>query len=251
MKISQKQRIKNRQRIIRTSVDLMIEKGFKSATMREIARRSEIGDATIYNYFPTKESILFAFYEDHFQNCAEKLKTIKDFNTYSFQEQVQSYVETSLELFLPDREFVDLSYKTIFFSLSQNYQLFEPIRKQFILAISDMFDAAVEVEELPPVVFSELVIQLFWDYYIAVLAYWLNDRSPQFVDTSVLIDKSLGLFVALLKSGVVNKMFDLTVMLFKTHVLSRLPNLKNHVDMARTVKREFMGSIHANRNTRE
>ena len=114
-----------------------------------------------------------------------------------------------------------------------------------------MFEAAVEVEELPPIVISELVIQLFWDYYIAVLAYWLNDKSPQFADTSVLIDKSLDLFAALLKSGVVNKMFDLAVMLFKTHVLSRLPNLKEEVDLARTVKREFMGSIHANRNTRE
>jgi AcrR family transcriptional regulator len=54
----------------------MIEKGFKSATMREIARRSEIGDTTIYNYFPNKESILYAYYEDHFLSCAEKLKNI-------------------------------------------------------------------------------------------------------------------------------------------------------------------------------
>jgi len=251
MKISQKQRIKNRRKIIRAGVDLMIEKGFKSATMREIARHSEIGDATIYNYFPTKESILFAYYEDHFINCTEKLKTIKDFNTYSFQEQVQTYFETSLELFLADREFVELSYKSVFFSLSQNYQMFEPIRKHFILAVGDMFEAAMEVDEFPALVFSELVVQLFWDYYIAVLAYWLADKSPQFADTSVLIDKSLDLCVALLRSGVVNKMFDLGIMLFKTHIISRLPNLKNHVDMAHAVKREFMGSIHADRHTRK
>ena len=125
--------------------------------MREIARRSEIGDATIYNYFPTKESILYAYYEDHFLNCAKKLQAIEDFNTYSFQEQVQTYFESSLTLFLPDREFVELSYKTVFFSLSQNYQLFEPIRKQFLLAINDMLEAAMEVEEMPPLVFSEFV----------------------------------------------------------------------------------------------
>ena len=117
MKISQKQRKKNRRKIIAASVDLMTEKGFKAATMREIARRSEIGDATIYNYFPTKESILYAYYEDHFLECSEKLVAIEDFNTYSFQEQVQTYFETSLTLFLQDREFVDLSYKTVFFSL--------------------------------------------------------------------------------------------------------------------------------------
>jgi len=242
MKISQKQRKKNRRKIIGVGVDLMIEKGFKSATMREIARRSEIGDATIYNYFPTKESILFAYYEDHFTRCTEKLQAIKDFNTYSFQEQVQTYFETSLDLFLPDREFVELSFKNVFFTLSQNVQLFEPIRKQFILSVGDMLEAAIEVEELPTLMFSELIVQLFWDYYIAVLAYWLADKSPQFEDTSLLIDKSLDLGVALLKSGVVNKMFDLTIMLFKTHVLGRLPNLKSHVDLAHSVKREFMGT---------
>jgi len=242
MKISQKQRRKNRRKIISASVDLMIDKGFKAATMREIARRSGIGDATIYNYFPTKESILYAYYEDHFCECSKKLQAIDDFNTFSFQEQVQSYFETSLTLFLPDREFVDLSYKTVFFSLSQNFQLFEPIRKQFLQAISDMLEAAIEVEEIPPLMFSELVVQLFWDYYIAVLAYWLADKSPQFEDTSILIDKSLDLGVVLLKSGIVNKMFDLSIMLFKTHVLSRLPNLKGHVDVAQKVKREFMGT---------
>ncbi len=242
MKISQKQRKIVRRKIIGACVDLMIEKGFKAATMREIARRSEIGDATIYNYFPTKESILFAYYEDHFLDCAKKLQAIEEFNTYSFQEQVQTYFETSLTLFLPDREFVALSYKTVFFSLSQNYQLFEPIRRQFLLAINDMLEAAIEVEELPALVFSEFIVQLFWDYYIAMLAYWLADKSPQFEDTSILIDKSMDLGVSLLKSGIANKMFDLGIMLFKTHVLSRLPNLKNHVDLAHKVKREFMGN---------
>lgn len=249
MKISKAQRLKNRRNIIRAGVDLMIEKGFKSATMREIARRSKIGEATIYNYFPTKESILFAYYEDHFICCTEKLKEIEDFNTYSFQEQVQAYFETSLELFLPDREFVELSYKQVFFSLSRNYQLFEPLRKQFLLAMGDMFEAATEVDELPALVFSDLVVQLFWDYYIGVLAYWLADKSPRFDDTTVLIDKSLDLSVALLKSGIVNKMFDLAVILFKTHVLSRLPNIKHHFDMAHVVKREFMGGMNAGGDT--
>ena len=153
-----------------------------------------------------------------------------------------TYFETSLTLFLPDREFIELSYKNVFFSLSQNYQLFEPIRKQFLLAITDMLEAAIEAEELPALMFSELVVQLFWDYYIAVLAYWLADKSSQFEDTSILIDKSLDLGVALLKSGIVNKMFDLSIMLFKTHVLSRLPSLKGRVELAQKVKREFMGT---------
>ncbi len=114
MNISKEQKQKNRRLIIQAAVELMIEKGLKAAAMREIAKNAGIGAATIYNYFPTKESILFAYYEDHLRGCMEKIKSIDGFNEFSFQEQLQTLMETSLELFLPDREFVELSFKREF-----------------------------------------------------------------------------------------------------------------------------------------
>ena len=56
MKISKKQQKENRTKIIAATVDLVISKDLKSATMREIARKAGVGDATIYNYFSTKEA---------------------------------------------------------------------------------------------------------------------------------------------------------------------------------------------------
>ncbi|MHC1712231.1 MAG: TetR/AcrR family transcriptional regulator [Solidesulfovibrio sp.] len=64
MKISEEQKRKNRDEIIRAAVDAITEKGMKGATMREIAKKAGLGDATIYNYFPTKEAIVYAYYED-------------------------------------------------------------------------------------------------------------------------------------------------------------------------------------------
>ena len=58
MKISKQQKLENRRKIIESAVDLVIEKDLKSATMREISRHAGIADATIYNYFPTKEAIV-------------------------------------------------------------------------------------------------------------------------------------------------------------------------------------------------
>jgi len=50
---SEKNKAKTRIKILEASVDVIIEKGYKSASMREIARRAGVGDATIYNYFPS------------------------------------------------------------------------------------------------------------------------------------------------------------------------------------------------------
>ena len=63
MKISEQEKQRTRLKILEAAADVIIEKGFKSASMREIARRAGVGDATIYNYFPSKESLLYGYCE--------------------------------------------------------------------------------------------------------------------------------------------------------------------------------------------
>ena len=94
MKVSEADKAKTRVLILNAAVDVIIEKGFKSASMREIARRAGVGDATIYNYFPTKEKLLYGYCEYIQQQVMESLQAIEDFHEYSLQEQLQQLVET-------------------------------------------------------------------------------------------------------------------------------------------------------------
>ena len=77
MKISQEQKGKTRSMIVRASVDVITEKGFKDATMHEIAKRAKVAGATIYGYFPTKESIVYGYFEDQLIAAVERLKSIR------------------------------------------------------------------------------------------------------------------------------------------------------------------------------
>ncbi len=249
MKISNEKKIENRLKIIKVAVEIITEKGFKATTMKAIAKAADISDATIYNYFPTKEAILFAYYDHQLKSCAERLKSVQGFNKFTLQEQLQTFLETNLDLFLPDREFIQESFKTIFFSLVQHYRQLQPIRNLFFEIIEDMFEAAVEVGEIPDQAFKEITFQFVWDYYIGMVIYWLNDSSDQFSDTSVLIDKSLNLAVSFLKAGIVNKIFDMATFLFKQHVLTRLDFFRQQVDTIHKIKREFMSETDAKRNT--
>lgn len=241
MKISEEQKLQNRKKIIRAAVDAVTEKGIKPATMREIAQRAGLGDATIYNYFPSKDAILYAYYEEQLDAGVERLRSISGFNEFSLQEQLQAFFETQLELFLPDREFVDASFRAITFSLTHDYQYIKPIRSRFFGIISDLFGAAVEAGEIPDQVFLELTCQFFWDFHVGVIFYWLRDRSYQFENTTVLLDKSLDLAVTLIKAGIVNKILDVTSFLFRHHVVDRLDSIRERVDLVRKVKREFTG----------
>lgn len=240
MKISKAQKKENRKKILAATVDLVIEKGFKAATMRDIARGAGLGDATIYNYFPTKEAIVYGYYEDKFNDVIEKLKKIEDFNTFTFEEQLQTFMETKLEVLLADREFIDLTFKMTFFALSHQYNRIRPIKDKFMQIVQDVFENAIEAGEIPDLVFKEMTLQIFWEYYIGIVAYWLKDDSDRFSRTSILIDKSLDLACSAIRAGIGNKIFDMGIFLFKNHVLSRMDMVKDHVDTLHTIKRKFM-----------
>ncbi|MBI5590218.1 MAG: TetR family transcriptional regulator [Deltaproteobacteria bacterium] len=251
MKISEERKRENRGSIIRAAVDAITEKGMKGATMREIARGAGLGDATIYNYFSTKEAIVYAYYEEQLDVSVERLRSVAGFNEFSLQEQLQAFFESQLELFLPDREFVDVSFRAITFSLTHDYQYLKPIRSRFFRIISDLFEAAIEAGEIPDQVFLELTCHFFWDYYVGVIFYWLRDGSNQFQNTTLLLDKSLDLAVALIKAGVVNKAFDMASFLFRHHIIDRLGMIRDHAEVVQKVKRQFMGGPDGRRDSRK
>ena len=62
MKISKEKQIKVKKQILNCAIDLISDNGYKKTSMSKIAKKAKIGEATIYNYFPTKEHILFEYY---------------------------------------------------------------------------------------------------------------------------------------------------------------------------------------------
>lgn len=240
MKISKQQKQENRRKIIRAMVELTILKDVKTATMREIAREAGLGDATIYNYFPTKDAIVYAYFEDRFDEATETLKQIPDFHTFTFQEQLQTFFDTQLDLLLPDREFLEKTFKTAFFTLSQDYARVRPSREKFMAVIRDIFEAAIQAGEIEDQVFLEVAVQLFWEYYVGIILYWLRDDSDRFESTTVLVDKSLNLASSAIRAGIANKIFDMGVFFFKNHLLSRMDLVREQVDILNGIKRKFM-----------
>lgn len=243
MKISQEQKEANRKAVIAAATEMVAEKGLKATTMRGIAKAAGIGEATIYNYFPTKEAILYAYYEDHMTACVEELKVVPDFHTFTLQEQLQTLFSSSLNLYLADREFVSQTFQQVLLGSSRNWSRIKAIRATFLAAVNDMLAAAVEAEEIPEQVFEELIGQFFMDAYVGVVSYWLGDTSDGFANTHVLVDRGLDLACALLKAGVANKIFDMAVFLFKNHVLGRMELLIDPIKGAGQAKRRFMERV--------
>ena len=240
MKVSKQEKALTRKRILEAASDVISEKGFKSASMREIARRAKVGDATIYNYFTTKESLLYGYCEEKQQEVEEALKQIPDFHDYNLREQLQQLTETELSLWLPDREFLTEVFSFTFSAPVVGTANLAETRRRFNRMVEDIIDAAIEVGEIPEQPYKELLAPLFWDYFTGILAFWLRDDSNEFVNTTQLVDRSIEIIAMVLQTAMIGKALDMLSFMFRSQISRHFEKLVDYTAPWKQAKRRFM-----------
>jgi AcrR family transcriptional regulator len=240
VKISEQEKVQTRARILEAAVDVITEKGFKSASMREIAQRAKVGDATIYNYFPSKDKLVYGYCEDVQRRVMATLRGIDKFHEYTLGEQLQQLVDVELQTWLPAREFLQEVFRLTFYSPVAAYEHLDAARGLNVRMVVDLLDAAIEAGEVPDQPYRELLPRLFWDYQTGVLAYWLKDDSEGFAETTQLVDRSMEIITGVLHMGLLGKAVDLMSFVFRTHVMNHLDRFNGLRKTMGEGKRRFM-----------
>jgi AcrR family transcriptional regulator len=62
-----------RRRILEAAFELFVSNGFENTTIDQITDKADVGKGTFYNYFPTKEAVLFDFMDNIGAQRGEKL----------------------------------------------------------------------------------------------------------------------------------------------------------------------------------
>jgi AcrR family transcriptional regulator len=74
--LRQRKKQRTRELIADTARDLFVERGFDRVTVAEVARAAEVSEATVFNYFPTKEDLVYwrleTFEEDLLKTVRER-----------------------------------------------------------------------------------------------------------------------------------------------------------------------------------
>ncbi|MDJ0761431.1 MAG: TetR/AcrR family transcriptional regulator [Myxococcota bacterium] len=231
MKVSQEQKVEIRRKLLSAAVALFTEKGFSGATMRAVSTRAGFSPGTIYRYFPTKEKIFYAYFEQKQDELEAALNEIEDFNDYTLKEKLQMMMETQLEVYTPDREFVEVTFRALLDSPMKSFTELQPTKGKFTKTVQGYFAQGVERKDIPEQPFENFLVHLFWDYKNLMVMYWLRDETPAFTNTSRLIDLSLDIYVDLLKSGIITKTADTISFLVKSHLYGNIERLYDFVGL--------------------
>ncbi|HEY6308008.1 MAG TPA: TetR family transcriptional regulator [Candidatus Angelobacter sp.] len=187
-----------RRRIYEAALELFREKGFEQTTMRDTAAKAGVALGAAYYYFSAKEAIVLAFYQEMQESSHDSIlhamaghKKLKD--------RIRVVLEKRLELLAPNRKFCAALFghaPDATDPLSPFSSETRPIRERAM----EHLRVAVEGGDVKvPADLKQRLPYLLWLYQMAIILFWLYDRSPRQQRTQALTEKSLGLLVNLLR----------------------------------------------------
>ncbi len=187
-----KKRDATRKRLLDRALKLFQRKGVEATTMRDIAKAAGMSLGAAYYYFPSKEALVFAYYED---NQAD-LEAVAAAATGTLREQLGAIFHGKLETIRPQRKMlaaivqrlVDPSDPVGAFSAQTR-----AVRDRAMAVLERVLAGASVPAEVMP-----LATRALWLLQMALMLVYVNDDSPNEQRTHGLVDDALDMIVPML-----------------------------------------------------
>jgi len=209
---------KTKEVILQTALELFRDGGFEVTTMREIAKAAKVATGAAYYYFPSKEAIVAAYYDQVQRSHAEKVREELK-GKAELRERLGAVMHSKLEILKDDRMFLGALFRYTGdpeHPLSVFGKGTQPQRSQSVAIFQEAVASANVSEEL-----QQLLPWALWLGHLGVILFFIYDESEEQQRTHKLVDGILDLltqFVKLTSSALVRPF----VQPFQTKILGML-----------------------------
>jgi len=188
--------------ILREALKLFAEKGFYRTTTKAVSKRAGIAEGTLFNYFQTKEDLALYFFEQELDAVIGWYKHDPHIQRAPLPEKLFAIIQQFLDRLTPYEEFIGAVYLRALAPASKlsPWSLQNQERNlRYLRFIRDILAEAEAAEEIPTVGdFGAHAIGLL---HMAMITYWLQDRSRGKEQTLALLDRCLKLAERVLRKG--------------------------------------------------
>ncbi|MEM7243737.1 MAG: TetR/AcrR family transcriptional regulator [Acidobacteriota bacterium] len=172
-----------RQALHDAAIDLIAERGYEQATMRDIATRAGVSPGLLYKYFPGKQAVVLELYDTLSQRYAEASLKMRP---GSWRERALFAMKASLAVLGPHRDVLVALTPVLVGDPEQG--LFatstagsrQRVQGVFLTAVAEASETLGRKE-------AESLGRILYVIHLAVILWWLLDKSPEQRATSRLL----------------------------------------------------------------
>lgn len=178
-----------RERLYEVAIRLFTQHGYEAATLREIAREACVSPALLYRYFPSKRAVVLELYS---RTTSEYVKQASKMTGKTWPSRFLFALRTSLEVLSPHRNI--LSALIPILVGKEDESLFSPATEFSRKRVQSVFSESVRGANSSLSEDSESLGRILYFVHLAVIFWWLLDRSKNQVATEkllVLLEKAL------------------------------------------------------------
>lgn len=191
MRISEQAKQETRQRILATAAELFTGKGFEESTTREIALAAGLASGTMFNYFPSKETLAMTMVTDALRLGTEDCRRRRT-GREDLVEELFLFIASGLRRLRPLRPFLGpvLERSLSPFPRKSVCPEGDATRQEHLTAVREIIGRHGFTE--PP---GHVALTIYWSLYLGILACWTSDPSPNQEESRAMIDYSVRVFV--------------------------------------------------------
>jgi AcrR family transcriptional regulator len=185
-----------REHILATALVVFRQRGLDAATMREISRAAGVALGAAYYYFPSKEAIIQAYYDDVQQEHHSRVSAALSGGGLNLEARLRAAFHIKLDILQGDRKLLGALFRYTG-EPAHPLSILGEGRRQNRDRGTAVFALAVGQEELPDDIRALLPTAL-WALHMGILLYFIYDTSPLQERSRNLVNGALKLVVQLL-----------------------------------------------------
>jgi AcrR family transcriptional regulator len=172
-----------RERLYATAMQLIATRGYEATTLREVAKEAGVSVGLLYRYFPSKQAVVLALYDEL---SAAYAREAADMPPGPWRDRFMVALRRSLEVLEPHR--VALRALTPVLVGDPEEGIFSQTTAFSRLRVQQVFEQAVAgARDVPKAPLAGALGRLLYLVHLAVLLWWLLDKSAHQRATAALV----------------------------------------------------------------
>jgi len=160
-KKARKQNLQKEINIIEGALKIFGEKGFEDTTISAICKAAKISDATLYEYFSSKEEVLFSIAKHYTQRELNRMRGVTHY-IHSPKEKIRVIIQAYLEFYENNRLYTSVALLLLKgnrkFIKSDAYQVVRESAKSIVDAFNEGVESGVFRKDLDPYIVRNMVL---------------------------------------------------------------------------------------------